>query len=245
MKETLIYGRNAVLESLGEETSKLFIQQGLKEGMIKKIVGRARDFNIPIIQKNKSQLDELCHGANHQGVISIHSSFEYSTVDEILEDAKCQGEDPLIVLLDQVQDPHNLGAIARSALALGAHGLVILKHRSASVSSGSYKSSAGAIDHLKIAQVTNLSQTIADLKDRGLWIYGADARGDEIYKTNLTGPVGLIIGAEGKGLRDSTKKHVDVLVSIPMGGKFESLNASAAASILLYEIQRQRHGTRG
>ncbi len=244
MKETLIYGRNAVLESLGDETSKLFVQRGLKEGTIRKIIGRAKDFDIPVVEKNKSQLDELCHGANHQGVVSIHSSFEYSTVEEILEDARSQGEDPLIVLLDEVQDPHNLGAIARSALALGAHGLVILKHRSASVSSGSYKSSAGAIDHLKIAQVTNLTQTIAELKDHGLWIYGADARGEEIYHTNLTGPVGLVIGAEGKGLRESTKKHVDVLVSIPMGGKFESLNASAAASILLYEIQRQRHGSK-
>lgn len=242
MGESIIYGRNAVLESLGEDTSKLFVQRGLREGTIRKIVGRAKDYGIPVVEKNKGQLDELCNGAYHQGVVSLNTDFEYSTLDEILKEAEKNGEDPLIVLLDEVQDPHNLGAIARSALALGAHGLVILKHRAASVSSGAYKSSAGAIEHLKIAQVTNLSQTIAELKDRGLWIYGADAHGQAIYDTDLTGAIGLVIGAEGKGLRESTKKHVDVIVSIPMDGKFESLNASAAASIFLYEIKRQRHG---
>lgn len=241
MKENLIYGRNPVLEAMDNDVEVLYIQKGKQDGSIKKIIGRAKDLGIPIKVRDRGRLNSMAEGANHQGVIAYKSSYTYSTVEEILDYAKSKGEDPLVILLDELEDPQNLGAIARSAQALGAHGLILTKHRSAHVTGAVYKSSAGAIEHIKVAIVTNLAQTMEQLKEAGLWVYGADAEGESLYKTDLSGPIALVIGAEGKGLRKNTKDKSDVLVSIPMSGGFESLNAASAASILIYEVQRQKN----
>ncbi|MDO5037887.1 MAG: 23S rRNA (guanosine(2251)-2'-O)-methyltransferase RlmB [Tissierellia bacterium] len=243
MEEQIIYGRNPVEESLKEGLDRLYIQKGQKEGSIRKIISQARQAGIPIFERDKARLDDLAQGGKHQGVVAIRTSFKYVTIEDILAYAQERKEAPLILFLDGIEDPQNLGAIARSALALGAHGLVIPKHRAARVNGRVFKASAGAIDHLRVAMVTNMSQEVLALKDRGLWFYGAHMEGDSLYETRLEGPMGLVIGSEGQGISKKLRDHMDFLISIPMAGAFDSLNASVAAGILLYERARQGHGS--
>ncbi|MDO5302015.1 MAG: 23S rRNA (guanosine(2251)-2'-O)-methyltransferase RlmB [Tissierellia bacterium] len=239
MKSEIIYGRKPILENLGEQTEILYIQKGLTEGSMKKIIGRARALGIEVKEREKGRLDEMTGGANHQGVVAYTSDFEYSEVSDILAQARAKGEDPFLLLLEHITDPHNLGAIIRSAKALGAHGVIIPKNRSARVNGTVFKTSAGAVDQLPVARVTNLKRVVEELKGENIWIYGAEMGGGPAYGQNLTGPIALVIGSEDKGISESMAKHLDGRVAIPMAG-FDSLNASCAASILLYEVLRQR-----
>lgn len=230
-----IYGRNPVIEMLkAGKVDKLYIQQGNREGSIKKIFAMARDFGVLITEVGKSKLDEYSNGENHQGVVALVSDFKYSTLEEIIN----QGIEKILIL-DKIEDPHNFGAIARSAEAFGFNAIIIPKHNSAYVNDVVYKTSAGAIDRLNVSIVTNLSQTIEKLKEKDFWIYGTDLEGSNYTKTNLTGKVVIIIGNEGKGMSQALKKHVDSIITIPMVGSINSLNASCAASVVMAEVLRQ------
>jgi len=239
-----VAGRNPVLEILKteREVEKIFILKGELKGSIKKIIGIAKDRNILIQEVDKDKLDSLAKGVAHQGVVALVSSYEYATVDDILNKAKKNDELPFIVILDGIEDPHNLGAIARTAECAGVHGIIIPKRRSAQVNETVYKASAGAVEHVLIAKVNNINNVIDELKEKGLWIYGADMDGDLYFNISLKGAVALVIGNEGKGISRLTKEKCDCLVKIPMAGKISSLNASNAAAILMYEVVRQSHG---
>lgn len=242
MKEQYIAGRNPVLELLktDKQIDKLYILKGDVKGSIQKIIGIAKERKITMQQVDKVKLDSMSDGNAHQGVVALVTGYDYSSIDDILKLASDKKEDPFLLILDGIKDTHNLGAIIRTAESAGAHGVIIPKRRSAMVNQTVYKSSAGAVEHMKIAQVTNISQTIDELKKSGIWFYGADADSkNPYYKTKLTGPIGLVIGSEGKGISRLVKEKCDFLVSIPMKGEIGSLNASSAASILIYEIVRQ------
>ena len=244
MDTQYVVGRNPVLEILKteKEIEKLYILRGDLQGSINKIIGIARDRNIIIQQVDKHKLDELAEGGVHQGVAALISSYSYATIDDILERAKERNQPPFVIILDELEDPHNLGAIIRTAECGGVHGVIIPKRRSASVNQTVYKSSAGAVEHMLVAKVTNISNTIEELKTKGLWVYGADMDGaDYHFNTKLDGAIALVIGNEGKGLSRLVKEKCDVLVKIPMLGQITSLNASNAASILVYEVVRQGH----
>lgn len=243
MEVQYITGRNPVLEILetGRKIEKIYIQSGNLKGSVNEIIGRAEKRNIPIERVNKNRLNDMSRG-NHQGVIALVEAFSYSTIEGLLDHAKNLGEDPFLIILDGIEDPHNLGAIIRTAECAKAHGIIIPRRRAASVTETVYRSSAGAVEHMLIAQVTNISDTIELLKDRGLWIYGADMAGNDYYfDTDLKGSLALVIGSEGKGLSRLVKEKCDFLMKIPMLGKISSLNASNAASILIYEIIRQKY----
>lgn len=245
MKDLYVVGRNPVLELLRgkKEIDKIYILKGDNQGSIKKIIGMARDKNIHIQEVDKARMDILAQGHVHQGVAALVSEFKYSTIDEILDRAKSLNEEPFILILDEIEDPHNLGAIIRTAEGAGAHGIIIPKRRSARVNQTVYKASAGAVEHILVADVVNIANTLELLKERGLWIYGADVDGKQYhFDTDLKGAIGLVIGNEGKGMTRIVKEKCDVLVKIPMYGKVSSLNASASAAILIYEIIRQNHG---
>lgn len=244
MEEQYVVGRNPVLELLKSDRKidKLYILKGEHHGSINKILGMAKDKNIIVQQVDKKKLDSLSDGNAHQGVAALVTGYEYSNVDDIIEKAKTQDEAPFIVVLDGIEDTHNLGAIIRSAECAGVHGIIIPKRRSAMVNQTVYKASAGAVEHMLIANVTNISSAIDELKEKGLWIYGADMDGpDYHFRTSLKGAIALVIGNEGKGISRLVKEKCDVLVKIPMLGKISSLNASAAASILIYEVVRQNY----
>ena len=243
MEEQYIVGRNPVMEVLksGREIEKLYIQKGELKGSINKIIPMAKEKNIIIQRVDKNKLDEISKG-NHQGVAALVGAFNYSTIEDILNIAEKSEEDPFIIILDGIEDPHNLGAIIRTAECSGAHGIIIPKRRAASVNETVYKSSAGAVEHISITKVNNISDTIEILKDKGLWIYGADMNGEDYYNVDLKGPVALVIGSEGHGLSRIVKEKCDFLLKIPMLGNISSLNASNAASILIYEKIRQNHG---
>lgn len=245
MNEQYICGRNPVLEVLktDREVDKLYILKGDLQGSINKIIGIAKDRNIIMQQVDRNKLDSLSEGNAHQGVVALITSYNYSTIDDILNKAKEKKQPPFVIILDGLEDPHNLGSIIRTAECGGAHGVIIPKRRSAGVSQTVYKSSAGAVEHMLVAKVNNITNTIEELKDKGLWIYGADIDGaDYHFKTSLKGPIALVIGNEGKGLSRLVKEKCDVLVKIPMQGQISSLNASNAASILIYEVVRQNYG---
>lgn len=222
-----------------KEVDKIYIQRGDLQGSIKKIIGKAKDKGIVVQEVDRVKLDQISEGGVHQGVAALVTGFEYSTVDEILELANERDEKPFLMILDELEDPHNLGAIIRTAESAGVHGIIIPKRRSAIVNQTVYKSSAGAANYMKVAKVTNISRTIEELKEKGLWIYGADMDGGDYFKTDLKGSIGLVIGNEGKGISRLVKEKCDALVKIPMKGQVSSLNASAAASILIYEVVRQ------
>lgn len=244
MSKQNISGRNPVLEILksDKEIEKLYVLKGDLKGSIKKILGMARDKGIVIQQVDKNKLESLSDGEAHQGVVALVSEYEYREVEDMLELAREKGEDPFILVLDEIEDPHNLGSIIRTAECAGVHGIIIPKRRSASVNSTVYKSSAGAVEHMLVSKVTNISNAIEDLKERGLWIYGADMDGEDYhFNTRLEGSIGLVIGNEGKGISRLVKEKCDVLVKIPLMGKISSLNASNAASVIMYEVVRQRH----
>ncbi|NLW21791.1 MAG: 23S rRNA (guanosine(2251)-2'-O)-methyltransferase RlmB [Tissierellia bacterium] len=244
MNEEYIVGRNPVLEVLrsNREIEKIFIQKGELKGSINKIIGIAKDRGIVIQEVDRRKLDQISKGSNHQGVAALVSPYKYFSVDDILEKAERLGEDPFILILDGIEDPHNLGSIIRTAECGGVHGIIIPKRRSAHVSQRVYKSSAGAVEHMMVAKVNNISDTLDRLKDKGLWIYGADMDGDEYYfNRELKGPIALVIGSEGKGMSRLVKEKCDFLLKIPMCGRISSLNAANAASILIYEVVRQGH----
>lgn len=241
--ECIVSGRNAVKELLsgGRDIEKIFVQSGEREGSINLLIGMAAERKIQIREVERKKLDELSGGARHQGIVAIAAERNYYSVDDILAYAEEKGEKPLIVMLDGVTDPHNLGAIIRSAECCGAHGIIIPKRRSVGLTTVVAKSSAGAVEHMRVAKVTNLSQTIDDLKERGLWFYLADMDGAPYYETELTSPTVIVMGSEGFGASRLVKESCDFVVSIPLYGKVDSMNVSCAASVILAECARQRN----
>ena len=241
--EGLVVGRNAVKELLadGRDVEKIYIQRGEREGSINLLVGMASERRIPIIELDKAKLDRMSHGTRHQGIIAIASEEKYSSVEEILEYAESIGEAPFIVVLDGVVDPHNLGAIIRSAECMGAHGIIIPKRRAVGLTATVAKASAGAIMHMRVAKVTNLSQTIDELKEKGLWIFAAEAGGSPHFETDMTCAAAIILGSEGFGVSRLLKDKSDYIISIPMYGSINSLNVSTAGAVILCEAARQRN----
>ena len=240
--ELTFQGRNAVLEAFrsGKTIDKLFILDGCQDGPIKSIVREAKKTDAIINYVDKERLDRLAGTGHHQGVVAIGAAYEYAEVDDILASAKEKGEDPFIFILDEIEDPHNLGAIIRTANLAGAHGVIIPKRRVVGLTATVAKTSAGAINYTPVAKVTNISQTIEELKKQGLWFVCADMGGETMYNLNLKGPIGLVIGNEGNGVSRLVKDKCDFIASIPMKGDIDSLNASVAAGVLAYEIVRQR-----
>lgn len=241
LREDLVIGRNAVLELLktGRQVECLYLQKGLT-GTISKIAAIAREQGIVIKDANPQKLDTLCGKANHQGVVAQVSAARYSELEEIFQRAEAAGEAPFLIIADEIEDPHNLGAIIRTAEAAGAHGLILPKRRSAGLSHTVAKTSAGAVEHLPVARVANLATTIDALKKRGVWIYAADMDGRSYHTLDYAGPVALVVGSEGAGIGRLIKEKCDFVVSLPMYGQISSLNVSVAAGIILYEIARQR-----
>ena len=237
-----VEGRNAVLEVFrsGRCVDKLFILDGCQDGPVRTIAREARKKDTIINYVSKERLDQLSETKAHQGVIAQVAAYEYATVEEILAKAEEKGEPPFLVLLDNVEDPHNLGAIIRTANLAGAHGVIIPKRRSVGLTSTVAKTSAGAINYTPVAKVTNLVRTIEELKEKGIWFVCADMGGESMYQLNLTGPIGMIVGNEGEGVSRLVREACDFTASIPMKGDIDSLNASVAAGVLAYEIVRQR-----
>ncbi len=241
-ENSVIAGRNAVLEALnaGVELDKLFVADRQQTGSINKIVALARQRGVVVKQVSDQKLSAICGGENHQGVVATACCAHYATVEELLEAASQKGESPFLILADGVEDPHNLGALIRTAEAAGAHGLIIPKRRSASLSAIVQKTSAGAVNHLPVARVANLAAVMDRLKEEGLWFYAADMEGSSWCEQDYSGPCGLVIGSEGEGVSRLVLEKCDFRVSLPMLGKVTSLNASVAGGILMYEIARQR-----
>ena len=242
LKNEIIIGRNSIKEAL--ETDRIIdhilISKGEKQGSIKQIIYKCKERGIPIKEVSPAKLDSMAGGAVHQGIIAVTAVKEYSSVDDIFELAKERNEQPFIIIADGLNDPHNLGAVIRTAEASGAHGIIIPKRHSAGLSITVDKSSAGALSHMPVARVTNIAAEIDKLKERGLWIYGADMDGETWCKTDFSGSIGLVIGSEGEGIGPLIKKKCDIIVSLPMVGKIESLNVSVASGIIMYEILKQR-----
>ena len=242
LPEDMVAGRNAVMEALkgSRSVNKLMIANGSTEGSIKEIIAVAKEKGVNIQYWDRSKLDSIARGIRHQGVLAQVAPVQYAELEDILQVAKDRNEPPFIVLLDELEDPHNLGAILRTADAAGVHGVLIPKHRSCPLSVTVAKTSAGAVEHVPVARVGNLVQTIKKLKQEGLWVAAADMDGKDYYDTDLTGPLLLIIGSEGQGVGRLVKEQCDFVVRIPMVGKINSLNASVAGSILMYEAMKQR-----
>lgn len=241
-EENIIEGRNVVLEAIraGKTIDKLFVLSGSQDGPIKTITDKARKMNAVITYVTRERLDQMSQTGKHQGVIAYTAAYEYAEVEDILAEARIRNEDPFILLLDGIEDPYNLGAIIRTAHQAGAHGIIIPKHRAAGLTAAVARASAGAINYLPVAKVTNLANTIEMLKKEGIWFVSADMDGQVMYDLNLTGPIGLVIGGEGEGVGRLVKEKCDFTARIPMYGKVDSLNASVAAAVLAYEIVRQR-----
>ena len=242
-KNEMIEGRNAVLEALraGRALDKVYIARGETDTALAHIAGLARERGVSVSDCDRRKLDAMSVTKAHQGVIAVCAVREYASLDDILALAESRGEAPFVVVCDEISDPHNLGAIIRSAECVGAHGVVIPKRRSAGLTAVVGKTSAGAAEHLPVARVANISAALQELKDRGLWVYGAAAEGSSpMWETDLTGPLALVIGSEGEGLGRLVRERCDFLVSIPLRGKVGSLNASTAAAVLMYEVLRQK-----
>lgn len=241
-KENKIEGRNAVLEAFrsGKPVDKLFVLDGCQDGPVRTIIREARKHDTIIQFVEKERLHQLSETGRHQGVIAYTASYEYAEVEDMLALAKERGEDPFLVLLDGIEDPHNLGAIIRTANLAGAHGVIIPKRRAVGLTATVAKTSAGALNYTPVAKVTNLVKTMEELKKEGLWFVCADMGGEKMYDLNLKGPIGLVIGNEGEGVSRLVKETCDYVASIPMHGDIDSLNASVAAGVLAYEIVRQR-----
>lgn len=238
----LVVGRNAVTEALrsGREIDKVFIAAGEVTGPLVPIVQKCKAAKILVKAVPPKKLDYLCGGLNHQGVIAVVAAHAYCTLEEILALAESRGEKPFIMICDCIEDPHNLGAIIRTAEATGVHGIVIPKHHSASLNATVAKSASGALEYMKVCKVTNLAATIDWLKERGVWVYGADMNGDCWNKGDYTAATALVIGSEGNGISRLVREKCDGIISLPMYGKINSLNASVAAGVLMYEVARQR-----
>lgn len=241
-EESVIEGRNAVIEAFrsGKTIDKLFILDGCKDGPVSTVVREAKKHDTIINYVKRERLDEMSVTGKHQGVIAFAAAYEYATVDDIIKIAKDKNEDPFIFILDNIEDPHNLGAIIRTANLAGAHGVIIPKRRAVGLTSTVARTSAGAINYTPVAKVTNISNTIEELKKEGMWFACADMDGDVMYNCNLTGPLGIVIGNEGEGVSRLVKEKCDYVVKIPMKGDIDSLNASVAAGVLAFEIVRQR-----
>ncbi len=240
--ENLIEGRNAVLEAFRSKKTidKLFILDGCQDGPVKSIIREAKKQDTLIQFVAKERLNQLTETGKHQGVIACAAAYVYAEVEDMLKLAKDRGEDPFLILLDNIEDPHNLGAIIRTANLAGAHGVIIPRRRAVGLTATVAKASAGAIYYTPVAKVTNLTRTMEELKKQGLWFVCADMGGEQMYRLNLTGPIGLVIGSEGEGVSRLVKENCDLTASIPMKGDIDSLNASVAAGVLAYEIVRQR-----
>lgn len=242
MEEFTIEGRNAVIEALrsGKPIDKLYILDGCQDGPISTIKREAKKTDVIFKFVDKERLDQMSQTGHHQGVIAQCAAYEYAEVEDILQNARDKGEDPFIILLDNIEDPHNLGAIIRSANLAGAHGVIIPKNRAVGLTATVARCSAGALNYTPVAKVTNMGRCIEDLKKQGIWFACADMDGQVMYKQNLTGPIGLVIGNEGDGVSRLVKEKCDYICSIPMKGDIDSLNASVAAGVLMYEVVRQR-----
>lgn len=241
-EELTIEGRNAVTEAFrsGKTIDKLFVLDGCQDGPVRTIIREAKKHDTIINYVAKERLDQMSETGKHQGVVAMAAAYEYAEVEDILALAAEKGEPPFIFLLDNIEDPHNLGAIIRTANLAGAHGVIIPKRRAVGLTATVARTSAGALNYTPVAKVTNLSKTIEDLKKQGMWFVCADMGGESMYHLNLTGPIGLVIGNEGEGVSRLVKEKCDYVASIPMKGDIDSLNASVAAGVLAYEIVRQR-----
>ena len=242
-REDLIEGRNAVTEALraGRNIDKIYIAKGEEDKALGHIASKAREMGIVVVEADRRKLDAMSITHAHQGVIALAAMREYVSVESMLEAAAAKGEQPLLVVCDEISDPHNLGAIIRTAECAGAHGVIIPKRRSVGLTATVAKASAGAVEYMKVARVANINNAIHELKERGVWVFGAAGEGSQpMYRADLTGPAAIVIGNEGDGISQLVRKNCDMLIHIPMSGKISSLNASAAASILLYEAVRQR-----
>lgn len=243
----LIYGRNSVMEALKSDTpiNRLLVLKEEISGSLKAIVAMASEKGILITYQDRKKLDQLCDKGNHQGVAAYIAAAAYVEPEEILERAKALGEAPFVIILDEIQDPHNLGAIIRTADAVGAHGIILPKRRSCPLTGVVAKTSAGAVSYVPVARVTNIPSTIDYLKEQGLWIAGTDLDGDtEFFNADFKGPIGLVIGSEGHGMGKLTRSKCDFVVTIPMKGSVTSLNASVAAGVVMYEVYKQHRGGR-
>lgn len=242
INENIIEGRNAVLEAFrsGKPIDKLFVLDGCQDGPIRTIVREAKKHDTILQFVTKERLSQISETGRHQGVIAYAAAYEYADVEDMLKLAESKGEDPFLILLDNIEDPHNLGAIIRTANLAGVHGVIIPKRRAVGLTATVAKTSAGALNYTPVAKVTNLAKTMESLKEKGLWFVCADMGGEEMYDLNLTGPIGLVIGNEGEGVSRLVKETCDFTARIPMNGDIDSLNASVAAGVLAYEIVRQR-----
>ncbi|KGM95249.1 RNA methyltransferase [Clostridium novyi A str. 4552] len=242
-REDLIEGRNAVIEALRSDRTieYVMVAKGNMTGSINKVLGIAKDKGIIIKEVDRKKLDSMSITGAHQGVMAIVTPFKYSQIEDIFNYAQEKGEEPFILILDEIEDPHNLGSIMRTAEICGVHGIVIPKRRNVGVTPTVYKTSAGAAEYVKVAKVANINRAIDEIKERGIWVYGADMDGENYcFQTNFKGAVALVIGSEGRGISKLTKQKCDVLVKIPMIGKITSLNASVAAGIMMYEVLKQK-----
>lgn len=241
-EEFVIEGRNAVIEAFrsGKTIDKLFVLEHCKEGSMNTVLREAKKQGTVINYVKRERLDQMSETGKHQGVIAYIAAYEYGSVEDILKKAEDKGEQPFVIILDDIEDPHNLGAIIRTANLAGAHGVIIPKHRASGLTATVVKASAGAINYTPVAKVTNISKTIEELKEKGLWFVCADMDGTTMYDLDLKGPIGLVIGNEGKGVSRLVKEKCDFIAKVPMFGDIDSLNASVAAGVLAYEIVRQR-----
>ena len=244
VKSQIIEGRNAVMEAFrsGKTIDKVYILDGCQDGPVRSIVREAKKHDTIINFVTKERLNQISDTGKHQGAIALAAAYEYAEIEDMLAIAKEKGEDPFLILLDNIEDPHNLGAIIRTANLAGAHGVIIPKRRAVGLTATVAKTSAGALNYTPVAKVTNLVKTMEELKDKGLWFVCADMAGDVMYKVNMKGPIGLVIGSEGEGVGRLVRETCDMTASVPMKGDIDSLNASVAAGVLAYEIVRQRLG---
>ena len=244
LPENLVMGRNAVIELLksGRSVDKVMLAKGAGEGSVSMIEALAKGAGVTVVRVERQKLDNLCAGGNHQGVAALTAGVVYAEVSDILRIAEERGEPPFIVVCDGIEDPHNLGAVIRCAEGVGAHGVIIPKRRSAGITPVTVKSSAGACEHIAIAKVTNLASTIDDLKEKGVWVYGAEADGSVLYDTDLKGAAAFVMGSEGSGISRLIREKCDFMVRIPMYGHVNSFNVSTAAAVILCEAAKQRNG---
>lgn len=239
----VVSGRNAVKELLasGRDIDKIYVQRGEREGSVVMLVAKASERRIPIIEVERSRLDSISGVSSHQGIVALAAEQNYSTVEEIIEYAKSRGEAPFVVICDGIEDPHNLGAIIRSAECSGVHGVIIPKRRAVGLTPVVAKSSAGALEHMRVARVTNLAMTLDELKELGFWVYAADMGGERYYDVDYSGSVAVVLGSEGFGISRLVKEKCDFTVSIPLYGKVNSMNVSCAAAVILTEVAKGRH----
>ncbi|PWM46171.1 MAG: 23S rRNA (guanosine(2251)-2'-O)-methyltransferase RlmB [Clostridiales bacterium] len=241
--ENIVCGRNPIIELISSDRTvdKIFVRRGQREGSILKILAMAKDYRITVVEADKAKLDAMSGGANHQGVVALATDFVYCDVEDIIDVAQARNEKPFILIIDGITDPHNLGALIRTAHAVGVHGIILPKRNACGLTTTVYKAAAGSCEHIKIARVVNIAETISYIKQKNIWVYGADGKAENnIYKTDFTGASALVLGDEGRGVSRLVRDRCDALVKIPMREDANSLNVSVAGGVLMYEILRQR-----